>query len=1126
MRIDRTAPYITDLVIFSIFDNVDGLYKVDVSGIVRDALGLKDVNVYIRDGNPDWGFNLDCNNTVEQTMNGSVTLGNNNANPGEIMYIVIEATDMAGNTTNCERPFVLEDQEQLSDWNYQKDIVISIPGNLQITGELTDFPVIVKLDNSNFNFSEAIINGQDIRFAKNGIIIPNEIESWDSETGKAFIWVKIPKIISGLQNQIVTMYWGNAAATISSRSPLVWDKNFKAVYHMNTFDAEGEQPLSPYVIYTKEKTDIRDWVQITGQKIGSANYVEIGADAKVSGDIMCSGGAFFRDRASITGNVVLGRTLAVQPDVAISGDLLQNQDVQPEDIPERLLQYIVESRVVEPGMALDLPAGDYGDIIVRGGGTLRLHNGTYQFNNLQFNADALFEIDPLQGEIVSINTQSSLEFGDRVKCHFTGDYLNTNVFFYSNQDEELVFGVSSQICGTVVAPNASVTINSNANFTGSITAKSVTIEPYAIIKGFSATQTAPAIVEFVRDATLHELHAEDFGVTEIPGIIGIAQNFNGTSSHIRCPNLLRSPTNQQMTISGWIQRTRTGLVENVVGIDGESQITRFIVGENDNFILQTQAELLQKSATATDAKEWMYFSGSYDNSKLRLHINGELAEEKVTESPIPAVEVPVFIGTWIDTDFFGGKIDEIRVSDIARSNDWERLSYENQKENSRIVIVPPVAPRGVQTTLINPNSVRISWEYSSSVDLIRIERTEINNGTWLTIANIPVSDKEYLDENLECGKSIIYRFSYSTSGITSDYSEDDTVHMFICPEEQPSELIAEALNDNSIRLWWADNANDENSFEIQKKLFSEEEFINAGNAPPDATSSIIGDLSCLTEYDFRLRVVKDSNVSDWIYSNRISTENCNGVPAAPDNLIIVSNSGKYALSWRDNSDNEEFFALYRAATATGTVNSGDFKLIDILPNRITQYEDNSYPCGKYLTYKVAAFNTASGGGLSDPSNTVQVQSAFCVEGRGKNLISLSCMLTGNNGQPIFDQNAQIIVNLYDDPVTISSLYSETFALAIKNGYLHINLGTYQDITAIIKDKSKLYYEITYNNNKIPVRYPLTSSLNSINNTMILKGSGSPSSIVDAVPGSLYLNTVTRTLYFKFGVSINDWKRIE
>jgi hypothetical protein len=40
---------------------------------------------------------------------------------------------------------------------------------------------------------------------------------------------------------------------------------------------------------------------------------------------------------------------------------------------------------------------------------------------------------------------------------------------------------------------------------------------------------------------------------------------------------------------------------------------------------------------------------------------------------------------WGKDDYFNGKIDEARLEDKARSPDWIKLSYENQKANDALI---------------------------------------------------------------------------------------------------------------------------------------------------------------------------------------------------------------------------------------------------------------------------------------------------------------------------------------------------------------------------------------------------------------------------------------------------------
>ncbi|NOR47892.1 MAG: DUF2341 domain-containing protein, partial [Methanosarcinaceae archaeon] len=98
---------------------------------------------------------------------------------------------------------------------------------------LTDFPVFVKLENSNFDFSNAQSNGEDIRFTNSsGTLLAHEIERWDSTSDEAEIWVKIPTL-SNTTNTTIYFYYGNAGASDGQNVTGVWDSDYVLVQHLN-----------------------------------------------------------------------------------------------------------------------------------------------------------------------------------------------------------------------------------------------------------------------------------------------------------------------------------------------------------------------------------------------------------------------------------------------------------------------------------------------------------------------------------------------------------------------------------------------------------------------------------------------------------------------------------------------------------------------------------------------------------------------------------------------------------------------------------------------------------------------------------------------------------------------------
>lgn len=123
-----------------------------------------------------------------------------------------------------------------SKWSYSKQLILNTsPTGANVAGTVTDFPVLVRLRNSNFDFKQAKVDGSDIIFTKNnGSLLPYQIERWDPNRHEAEIWVKVDTVNGNDSSQFITLYWGNDEAVNSSLGPMVFDtaKGYRGVWHL------------------------------------------------------------------------------------------------------------------------------------------------------------------------------------------------------------------------------------------------------------------------------------------------------------------------------------------------------------------------------------------------------------------------------------------------------------------------------------------------------------------------------------------------------------------------------------------------------------------------------------------------------------------------------------------------------------------------------------------------------------------------------------------------------------------------------------------------------------------------------------------------------------------------------
>jgi hypothetical protein len=126
-----------------------------------------------------------------------------------------------------------------SDWAHAMRIdVDTTPTGANVHEDVSGFPLLVRLNATNFAFDEARPDGTDIRFLDaSGNNLAYEIERWDARQAMAEIWVLVPRITGNSRTNAILMYWGNPLSAASSSGPSVFG-DYACVFHM------GENPNS------------------------------------------------------------------------------------------------------------------------------------------------------------------------------------------------------------------------------------------------------------------------------------------------------------------------------------------------------------------------------------------------------------------------------------------------------------------------------------------------------------------------------------------------------------------------------------------------------------------------------------------------------------------------------------------------------------------------------------------------------------------------------------------------------------------------------------------------------------------------------------------------------------------
>jgi hypothetical protein len=183
-----------------------------------------------------------------------------------------------------------------------------------------------------------------------------------------------------------------------------------------------------------------------------------------------------------------------------------------------------------------------------------------------------------------------------------------------------------------------------------------------------------------KDSTSNAAHAMDtVAATGKDGLIGDGQEFGaGNDLIIGESNLAGIST---ITISAWVKHdTLPHSIERYVTALPDVAVLRHNYSDNLQYYIKTDGTIrsLQVNGALTTGS-WYYVVGTWDGTTQRLYKNGT---QIASQTPGGSLDSPdhIRISAW--TEEMDGFIDEVRVSDDARSADWIKTSYLSQQENA------------------------------------------------------------------------------------------------------------------------------------------------------------------------------------------------------------------------------------------------------------------------------------------------------------------------------------------------------------------------------------------------------------------------------------------------------------
>lgn len=221
----------------------------------------------------------------------------------------------------------------------------------------------------------------------------------------------------------------------------------------------------------------------------------------------------------------------------------------------------------------------------------------------------------------------------------------------------------------------------------------------------------------------------------VDGPVGRALEFDGTGDYITLPTISTNFT-AGLTVCGWMKFRNLNNWSRLIDF-GNGQANSNILFANSGGSNGLRWAIWNGTAVETPLDiadfflvgEWEFVCGTYDGSTMAAYKNGVSAGSMANPNGMLAAgRTSNFIArsNWGADALYDGQIDEVEVSKVARSADWIKLCYLNQKmfiEDPPTLIYSPKNYIDTINTYIAPiiptiggviDSIRISpplWDY-------------------------------------------------------------------------------------------------------------------------------------------------------------------------------------------------------------------------------------------------------------------------------------------------------------------------------------------------------------------------------------------------------------------------------
>jgi len=214
----------------------------------------------------------------------------------------------------------------------------------------------------------------------------------------------------------------------------------------------------------------------------------------------------------------------------------------------------------------------------------------------------------------------------------------------------------------------------------------------------------------------------DKGTTMAAGMIGTGRYFE-QGKGIDCGDHIKDYpySGNPFTSEAWFRTETAGstifgwgrYATRFNGKTGDGNLVVIGIGSPASLVWSSDGGGGAHAATVPAMGEWIHVAAVYSNGTSQIYVNGRLDGSHYAGTNAMSLMNDIYMDIGGSRSFnFAGDIDEVRVSRVARSADWMRLEYENQKAQQTLVgaLVQPG-----NAFSVTPNEIKVSEGKSVTV---------------------------------------------------------------------------------------------------------------------------------------------------------------------------------------------------------------------------------------------------------------------------------------------------------------------------------------------------------------------------------------------------------------------------